>query len=170
MDRKPVRGEIKGALAMFLYEEILAVALVVSAFLAVHFEDTTHAVISFGAMFTVLSALYFALNTPFAALFQLVIAVGTIAVFFLAGEMLTPKKESRQKLRNVVLGVVIAVALSLPAILLDLQADALMNPHNLSFFSALWEYRALDVIAQGVVILVLALGVATVLKERRKEG
>jgi len=153
---------------MFPYEEILGVALVVSAFLAVHLENTTHAVISFGATFMVLSALYFALNTPFAALFQLIIAVGTIAVFFLAGEMLTPKTKSHQKLRNRVLGVIVAVALSLPAILLDLQADTLINPHNLSFSSALWEFRALDVIAQGVVILVLALGVATVLKERRK--
>jgi len=155
---------------MFPYEEILAVALVVSAFLAVHLENTMHAVISFGSMFTVLSALYFALNTPFAALFQLIIAVGTVAVFFLAGEMLTPKTKSHQKLRNIVLGAVIAVGLSLPSILLDLQADTLMNPHNLSFSSALWEFRALDVIAQGVVILVLALGAATVLKERRKEG
>lgn len=155
---------------MFSYEDLFAVAFVVSAFLALHLENVTYAVISFGAMFTVLSALYFSLNAPFAAVFQLVIAVGTIAVFFLAGEMLKPKRQIPQKFQSKILGIIVAVGLSVPSILLDFEADALMKPYSLSFSSALWEFRALDVIAQGVVILTLALGVLIVLKERKKEG
>jgi len=153
---------------MFSYESILAIALVVSAFLALHFENVIYAIISFGAMFVVLSAFYFSLNAQFAAVFQLVVAVGTIAVFFLAGEMLTPKREAPQKLRSKILGIIVALGLSIPPIILDFETDTLMKIHRISFPSALWGFRALDVIAQGVVILTLALGVATVLKERKK--
>ncbi len=142
--------------------------LVVSAYLALHLENVKYAVISFGIMFTVLSALYFSLNASFAAVFQLVIAVGTIAVFFLAGEMLTPKRRMLQKLRSQILGIIIAVCLSVPSILLDLEVTTFTELHDLSFFSALWEFRALDVVAQGIVVLTLALGVIMVLKERKK--
>lgn len=154
----------------FSYDDAFAVALLVSAFLALHLENVTYAVVSFGVMFTVLSALYFSLNANYAAIFQIVVAVGTIAVFFLAGEMLTPKNRTPQKLRSGILGVIIAVMLSVPSILLDFESNASMNPNGLSFPSALWEFRALDVIAQGVVILTLALGIAMVLKERKKQG
>lgn len=155
---------------MFPYEDAFAVALVVSAFLALHLRSVAYAVISFGVMFTVLSALYFTLGAPFAAVFQLVVAVGTIAVFFLAGEMLTPERETRQKLGSKILGVVIACGLSVPSILLDFEATTSMKTHYLPFSSALWEFRALDVIGQGVVVLALALGVVMVLKERRKQA
>jgi len=155
---------------MFQYEDPFAVALVVSAFLALHLRNVAYAVVSFGVMFTALSALYFTLGAPFAAVFQLVVAVGTTAVFFLAGEMLTPRRETPQKLNNTILGVIIAFGLSVPSILLDFEAATTMNTHDLPFSSALWEFRALDVIGQGVVVLALALGVVMVLKERRKEA
>jgi len=157
-------------LIMFPYEDAFAVALVVSAFLALHLRNVAYAVISFGVMFTALSALYFSLGGPFAAVFQLVVAVGTIAVFFLAGEMLTPKRETPQKLDNKILGVIIAFGLSFPSILLDFEPSGSMKTHNLPFSSALWEFRALDVIGQGVVVLALALGVVMVLKERKNQA
>lgn len=155
---------------MFLYEDAFAVALVVSAFLALHLENVAYAVISFGVMFTALSALYFSLGGPFAAVFQLVVAVGTIAVFFLAGEMLAPKRGTRQKSGSKILGVIIAFGLAVPSVLLDFEASTSMKTHDLSFSSALWEFRALDVIGQGVVVLALALGVVMVLKERKNQA
>ncbi|OYT48251.1 hypothetical protein B6U79_03185 [Candidatus Bathyarchaeota archaeon ex4484_231] len=154
---------------MFTYEDIFAVFLLVTAFLALHLKNVTHAVISFGAMFTALSVLYFSLGAPFAAIFQLVVAAGTIAVFFLAGEMLTPKNEKPQGFRSKALAVLVAVAFSVPSIVLNLETGTSTFAHDLTFRSALWEFRALDIAAQGVVILTLALGVAMVLKERKKE-
>jgi len=154
---------------MILYGDLLAVALVISAFLALHFENVTYAVISFGIMFVVLSGFYFSLNAPFAAVFQLVVAVGTVAVFFLAGEMLTLKKASRQGFGNKILGVIIALGLAVPSIVFHLEVNTLMQPNTLSFPYALWKFRALDVVAQGVVILTLALGAVLVLKERRNQ-
>ncbi|MBO3802435.1 MAG: NADH-quinone oxidoreductase subunit J, partial [Candidatus Brockarchaeota archaeon] len=66
--------------------------------MALHLENITHAVISFAVALVALSALYFYVEAPFAAIFQLVVGAGTIAVFLLAGEMLSPKGEKAQRL------------------------------------------------------------------------
>ena len=149
---------------MPMYDEIFAVALVVSAFLAMHIEETIYAVISFGVTLTLLSGLYFLMNAPFAAVFQLIVAVGAIAVFFLAGEMLTPKKRSSQKMKDKIIGLLIAAVLAVPPVILELRIEVFSRPYDLAFASALWEFRALDVIAQSIVILMLALGIVMVLR------
>ena len=151
---------------MSLFDVAFAVALVISAFLALHIDETIYAIISFAAALTLLSGLYFLMNSPFAAVFQLVIAVGAIAVFFLAGEMLTPKRGSPQKMRDKIIGLLIAFILAVPPIVSDLRIEAFSKSHDLSFASALWELRALDVIAQSIVILTLALGIVMVLRGR----
>ena len=148
---------------MPMYDEIFAVALVVSAFLAMHIEETIYAVISFGVTLTLLSGLYFLMNAPFAAVFQLIVAVGAIAVFFLAGEMLTPKKRSSQKMKDKIIGLLIAAVLAVPPVILELRIEVFSRPYDLAFASALWELRVLDVIAQSVIILMLALGIVMIL-------
>ena len=152
---------------MLTYEDLFAVALVISAFLALHLDETIYAIISFAAALTLLSGLYFLMNAPFAAIFQLMIAVGAVAVFFLASEMLTPKKGLPQKMRGKILGLLIASVLAVLPLVVDLNVEASPKSHSLFFASALWEYRALDVIAQGIVVLTLALGIVMVLKRRR---
>jgi len=151
---------------MSMYDAVFAAALVISAFLALHIDETIYAVISFGATLTLLSGLYFLMNAPFAAVFQLIVAVGALAVFFLAGEMLTPKKGSPQKMRAKIIGLLIASILAVPPIILDLHVEPFSKSYDLSFAQALWEFRALDVIAQSVVILTLALGIVMVLRGR----
>jgi multisubunit Na+/H+ antiporter MnhB subunit len=84
--------------------------------------------------------------------------------------MLTPKRGTRQKSESKILGVIVAFGLAVPSVLLDFEASTSMKTHDLSFSSALWEFRALDVIGQGVVVLALALGVVMVLKERKKQA
>ncbi|HIE18661.1 TPA: hypothetical protein EYP75_02945 [Candidatus Bathyarchaeota archaeon] len=152
---------------MPIYEAIFAVALVVSAFLALHLDETIYAIISFAAALTLLSGLYFLMNAPFAAVFQLIVAVGAVAVFFLASEMIAPKKGLSQKMRDKILGLLIASFLAAIPFLVDLNVKAFSKPHNLSFASALWEYRALDIVAQSIVVLTLAIGIVMVLKGRR---
>jgi len=149
------------------YEIVFTVALVVSTFLAVHLEESVHAVASFGFMIILLSGLYFSLGAPFAAVFQLAIGVGTLAVFFLAGEMLASKKEPTQRLRGKLLGVLAAVILSLPSIALSVTPNVQINSKGVPFSEALWGLRGLDVAAQGFVILVISMGVAIILKRRR---
>jgi len=154
---------------MTMYETIFAAALIISAFLALHLEERIYAVISFAAALTLLSGLYFLMNAPFAAVFQLIVAVGAVAVFFLASEMLSPEKKSPQKMRDKILGFLIASILAAVPILVDLNVKAFSKSYSLSFASALWEYRALDVIAQSIVVLTLALGIVMVLRERRRK-
>jgi len=149
---------------MLTYEVVFAAALVISAFLALHLDETIYAIISFGAALTLLSGLYFLMDAPFAAVFQLIVTVGAVAVFFLASEMLTPKKGSSQKTRDKILGLLVASALAVVPIISDLHVEVFSNSHDYSFAMALWEYRALDVIAQSIVVLTLALGIVMVLR------
>jgi len=149
---------------MPIYDVVLAVALVFSAFFAIHIEETIYAVISFGVTLTLFSGLFFLLNAPFAAVFQLIVAVGAIAVFFLAGEMLTPKKKSSQKMKDKIIGLLIAAVLAVPPVISDLRVEVFSRPYNPAFASALWKFRVLDVIAQSVVILILAIGIVMILK------
>jgi NADH:ubiquinone oxidoreductase subunit 6 (subunit J) len=151
---------------MLIYESVFAAALVVSAFLALHIDETVYAVISFGTALTLLSALYFFMDAPFAAIFQLLLAVGALAVFLLAGEMLTPKSRSPQRKRENLAGLLVAVALAAIPVLSDLHIEVPNRSSRISFAQALWELRALDVIAQSIVILTLALGILTILKRR----
>jgi len=151
---------------MLIFEAALAASLVISAFLALHLDETTYSIISFGAALTLLSAIFFYVNATFAAVFQIVVAVGAIAVFFLAGEMLTPKRKIQGR-RSIIIGLLIAFLLSLPPILSELNAEVFSRSYNLAFPSALWKFRGLDVIAQSIVILTLALGIVMVL---RREG
>ena len=80
--------------------------------------------------------------------------------------MLTSKKGSPQKIRDKIIGLLIASVLAVPPIISNLHVEAFSKASGLSFSSALWEFRALDVIAQSVVILMLALGIVMVLKGR----
>jgi len=155
---------------MFAYDDLFVLVVVVSAFMALHLENATHAAISFAVALTAISALYFDLNAPFAAIFQLVVGAGTIAIFFLASEMFAQKGGKMQSLGSKVVGAILAIGISIPSIVLDIGNIAFVKSNGLSFSSALWESRAIDVIGQGVVILTLAIGAVMVLKKSRKEG
>ncbi len=149
------------------YLDALALILLVTAFLAIHFKNAFYSIISFGAMFVSLSAFYFGLNAQFAAVFQLVVAVGTIAVFFLVSEVFTSEKDEDETVKDRILGVIIALTLSIPSFIIDLKENhLLLSPRGLSFPYAMWRLRVLDVIAQGVVALTLALGIMIILKRR----
>jgi len=149
---------------------ILAGALVISAFLSIYLERVTHAVISFAIMFILLSGLYFSLNAPFAAIFQLTIGIGTVIVFFLLGEMTSPKRRIKQSFRNVVLGIIVAIVLTLPSILVTIRSESSMIDESVSFASALWNLRGLDITAQGLIILMISLGVAIAIKRGGKSN
>jgi NADH:ubiquinone oxidoreductase subunit 6 (subunit J) len=153
-----------------LLETVLVVGVVASAFFAMYLEETVYAVLSLTTMFIVLSALYFSLNAPFAAVFQLAIATGTIAVFFLAGEMLTKKTGATTSLKKKLLGLAASILLSIPCIIGTEQTKTFTRSTGFSISTALWELRAVDAIAQGLVILTVALGIVFLLKKERRRS
>jgi NADH:ubiquinone oxidoreductase subunit 6 (subunit J) len=151
-----------------MFDVLLVIGLVVSAFFAIHFDEAIYAVLSLAIMNIILSIFYFSLGTFFAAVFQLAMGIGTVAVLFLAGEMLTKGVDVAQTFKQRILGLVIGILLSIPSILAVGRKIAVASSFSVQFSTALWELRAIDVIAQGLVILTVALGIALVLKEKRR--
>lgn len=73
--------------ALMLVTIILAVS-------AIELKTLLHAVISFCGMCITIGALFWLLNAPYAAVFQILVYAGAVVTIFLAAVMLTTRKES----------------------------------------------------------------------------
>ncbi|MEM3597301.1 MAG: NADH-quinone oxidoreductase subunit J [Candidatus Bathyarchaeia archaeon] len=146
--------------------ELLAVGLIVSACLAIYLDEAAYSVASLACMFVLMAVLYALNDAVFVAIFQLAVGAGTLAVLFLAGEMLSEKPEKEKSLKKIFPVALLAAALSLPSIFLSLAVTPANVSPSFSFADALWNLRAIDVILQGLVIMTVALGIAIVLHER----
>ncbi|MDH5482074.1 MAG: NADH-quinone oxidoreductase subunit J [Candidatus Bathyarchaeota archaeon] len=147
--------------------ELLAAGLIVSAVLAVHLDEAVYSIVSLTCTFILMAILYSLSDANFAAVFQLAISAGTLAVLFLSGEMLSEKPSGKKSLRNLFLAIAGALLLSIPSILLSAKAIQTNVTSGVSFPEALWNLRAIDVVLQGMVIMTVALGIAIVLYEKR---
>ncbi|TRO54556.1 hypothetical protein E2P63_01070 [Candidatus Bathyarchaeota archaeon] len=148
--------------------EIISVGLIISACLAIFLEEAVYSVAALAAMFFLTSILYALSGAVFVAVFQFAMGAGTLAILFLSGEMLSekPVKTSQKTL----LGLVVAgVLLSLPAVFLSISSQTAAFS-GISFEEALWDLRAVDVILQGFVIMMVALGIVIILHEKRNGG
>lgn len=151
-----------------MLETGLAIGLVFSAFFAIYLKQTVASVLSLSSMLILLSLLYFSLNAPFAAIFQLALGIGTSAIFLLAGDTLTKKSDATTSPKQKVLAVIASLLLSIPVILGTEATKTFTRTVSLTLSNALWELRSIDVIAQGLVILTVAIGVAVLLREERR--
>ena len=149
-------------------ETAIAIGLVTSAVFAIFMKETVASVLSLSTMMILLSLLYFNLNAPFAAIFQLALGTGTAAIFLLAGDTLTTKRNEKTSTKTVLVGLVASAILSVPIIVGTVAPQSLSSSVELSLSSALWDLRAVDVLAQGLVILTAALGVVLLLREERR--
>jgi NADH:ubiquinone oxidoreductase subunit 6 (subunit J) len=149
--------------------ELLAVGLVVSAFLAIYLDDAVYSV-AFLASALILVAILYSLNDAgFAAVFQLGISVGTLAVLFLSGETLSEKTSQSNPLRKAFLAVTVAVLLSIPSIFVSIGAPSTNVSSGVSFPEALWNLRSVDIVLQGLAIMTVAFGIAIVLHAKKEE-
>jgi NADH:ubiquinone oxidoreductase subunit 6 (subunit J) len=149
--------------------ELIAVGIVVSAFLAVHLDDAVYSVVSLAGTIILVAILYSLNNGTFVAVFQLAIGVGTLAVLFLSSDMLSEKQNGQKSLKNVLLTIAVALLLSIPSILLSVGTFSTILSSEISFPEALWNLRSIDVVLQGLVIMTVALGVAIILYEKKEE-
>jgi NADH-quinone oxidoreductase subunit J len=69
-------------------------AAIVLALATVELRDILHAIISFCGMCITIGALYWLLDAPYVAVFQLLIYAGAIVALFTSTVMLTTRKES----------------------------------------------------------------------------
>ena len=148
--------------------ELLSVGLVVSACLAIFLDEAVYSVAALAGTFFLTSMLYALTGAVFVAVFQFAVGAGTLALLFLSGEMLseTPAKVPQKTLLYL---VAVGVLLSLPAIFFSVSAGTVAFS-GVSFEEALWDLRAIDVVLQGFVIMVVSLGIVIILHEKRKGG
>jgi NADH:ubiquinone oxidoreductase subunit 6 (subunit J) len=147
--------------------EILSVGLIFSACLALFLHEAVYSVAALAGTF-LFTALLYALNgAPYAAIFQFAVGIGTLAILFLSGEMLTeesPKKTSPKR-RTLILAC--SVVLSLLPIFLSVPSEEAVYS-NATFGDALWDLNGFDVVLQALVILTIALGIAIILANKEK--
>lgn len=83
----------KGLVFTEVLQLVLMSSALVLAFLTVEVKRILYAVISFSGMCVVIGALFWILNAPYVAVFQILIYAGAVVTIFLAAIMLTSQKE-----------------------------------------------------------------------------
>ncbi len=147
--------------------ELVAVGLVISACLAIFLEEAVHSVAALAGAFFFTALLFLLNGAVFVAIFQFAVGVGTLAVLFLSGEMLTEKFKKKTSLRTALTVLVAGAFLGLPAVFLSIPVSTATG-YGVSFEESLWSLRAPDVVLQGLVVMVVAIGIAIVLHDKKK--
>ena len=146
--------------------EVLSAGLIISACLAIFLDEAVYSVAALAGAFFFTALLYVLSGALFVAIFQFAVGVGTLAILFLSGEMLSEKPTKKTSLKSTLTVLVAGALLSLPAIFLSVTGSTGIST-EVSFGEALWNLRALDVVLQGLVIMTVALGIAIVLYEKK---
>jgi NADH:ubiquinone oxidoreductase subunit 6 (subunit J) len=145
---------------------IVGAGLIVSACLAIFLDEAVYSVGALAGTFFLTSLLYALDGAVFVAVFHFAVGIGTLAILFLSGEMLSEKPLLRTKPNRMMLVVVTGVVLSFPAVFLSISSPN-KTTDAIGFGDALWNLRALDVVLQGLVIFTVALGIAVVLYQKK---
>ncbi|MBT0159426.1 hypothetical protein G4O51_05530 [Candidatus Bathyarchaeota archaeon A05DMB-2] len=149
--------------------EVLSVGLIISACLAIFLDEAVYSVVALAGTF-MFTALLFLLNgAVYVAIFQFAVGIGTLAVLFLSGEMLSEKPKQKTSLKSALTVIVVSAVLSLFPIFLSVPLSA-ASGSGVPFGEALWDLRAPDIVLQGLVIMTVAIGIAIVLYERKNGG
>jgi NADH:ubiquinone oxidoreductase subunit 6 (subunit J) len=149
--------------------EVLSIGLLVSACLALFLDEVIYSVAALSGTFLFTALLYAVNGAVYAAIFQFAVGVGTLAILFLSGEMLSNKSLKKTSPQKTLALIGVGVVLALPAIFLSVSGST-GTYSDASFGDALWNYNGIDVVLQALVILTVALGIAIVLYERRNGG
>jgi len=146
--------------------EVISAGLVISACLAIFLDEAVYSVVALTGTFLLTSLLYALSGAIFVSVFQFAVGVGTLAILFLSGEMLSEKPTKKTSPKNIATVALLGALLALPPIFLSIS-----GPNNstsqVSFGEALWNLRAVDVVLQGLIIVGVTLGVAIILYEKR---
>jgi NADH:ubiquinone oxidoreductase subunit 6 (subunit J) len=149
--------------------EVLSVGLIISACLAIFLDEAVYSVAALAGTFMFTALLYLENGAIYVAIFQFAVGIGTLAVLFLSGEMLSEKPKQKTSLGGALTVIVAGVILSLPPIFLSIPISTVTGS-GVPFGEALWNLRAVDVVLQGLVIMTVAIGIAIVLYDKRNGG
>ena len=149
--------------------EVVGAGLVISACLAIFLDEAVYSVAALASTLLFASLLYALNGAAYVAVFQFAVGIGTLAILFLSGEMLSEKPEKKTPKKITVTVMVMGAVLSLPMLFLSIPLPGSVST-SVPFGEALWDLRATDVLLQGLVVLTVALGIAIVLYDRKKNG
>ena len=149
--------------------EAISIGLIISACLALFLDEAVYSIAALAGTFFFTAIRYVASGAVVVAIFQFAVGVGTLAILFLSGEMLSEKPTKKTSLKSTFALIGAGVFLSLPAIFLSVSNTSNVGP-DVSFGEALWNLRGVDVVLPGLVIMTIALGIAIVLYEKRTGG
>jgi NADH:ubiquinone oxidoreductase subunit 6 (subunit J) len=149
--------------------EVVSIGLVVSACLAIFLDEAIYSVAALAGTFVLTSLLYALNGAKYVAVFQFAVAIGTLSILFLSGEMLSEKPLTKTRPATTAAVAVLGVFLSLPAIFFSISQSSSVTS-DITLGDALWNFSAVDVVLQGLVILTVALGITIVLHERKKHN
>lgn len=148
--------------------DVLSVGLIVSACLALFLDEAVYSIAALAGTVLFTSLIYVLSGAVYAAIFQFAVGVGTLAILFLSGEMLSDKPTTKTSHKKTAGLIGAGVVLSLPGIFLSVTGTTAGS--GVSFQDSLWNLRGLDVVLQALVILMVALGIGIVLYTRKKDG
>ena len=77
-----------------MLQYVLMIVTLILAISAIELKNLLHAAISFCGMCIAIGALFWLLDAPYAAVFQILVYAGAVVTIFLAAVMLTTRKES----------------------------------------------------------------------------
>ena len=99
------------------------------------------------------------------------VGISVLAVLFLAGEMLSELKNKKQSTKRIILSAIIGFIISLPTMLFTVSVTPVSSGSTTQIFQySFWDLRSIDVVLQGLVILVIAIGVSIVLYEKKERS
>jgi NADH:ubiquinone oxidoreductase subunit 6 (subunit J) len=147
--------------------ELVSAGLIISACLAIFIDEAVYSVAALASTFILTALLYALSGAVYAAVFQFAVAVGTLSILFLSGEMLSEKVTTKTKSASFIGVGVLGACLSLPAFFITISPSNLIS-NDVSFGDAIWNFSAVDAVLQGLVILTLAMGIGIVLHQRKK--
>lgn len=148
--------------------EILIIGLIVTALLAINVDDPIYSVISLACVFIITSLLYLMNGAYYAAIFQFVIAIGTLAILFVTAETLDETRIEKKTSKFPIGTIVAALILAIPVIFFTIPVIRIIPEPAGNLPYILWNLRSVDVILQGIIMLVIAIGMIILLK-REKE-
>ena len=147
--------------------EIVSAGLIITACLAIFLDEAIYSIAALAGTFVLTSLLYALSGAVYVAIFQFAVAVGTLSILFLSGEMLSEEPLTKTKPTTMVAVGVLGAVLALPAVFLSFSSSSVVTS-TISLGDALWNYDAVDVVLQGLVILIVAVGVGIILSQRKR--
>lgn len=146
--------------------DVLSIGLIVSACLALFVDEAVYSVAALAGTVLFTALIYVESGAVYAAIFQFAVGVGTLAILFLSGEMLSDKPTTKTSPKKTAELIGAGIVLSLPGIFLAVPGSTAGS--GVAFPDALWNLRGLDVVLQALVILMVALGIGIALYTRKK--